>query len=297
MIKETTAKNIRRAILPVCSLLLLLFGAASIHAQNKPSYQDDGCGNVKWGDSGLYGNGNTGAFNLEIKEQSLTAPAKKLSIDAGKNGGIRVVAWNRSEVSVKACVQASGRDEAEARRRTAAVRIETADGVIRAVLPSGAGEDYSFGASYDIRVPENTDLSLKTNNGGINLSGIRGAIEFDLKNGGVVLDKIAGQVRGQTVNGSLNIKLSGDRWDGSGIDARTTNGSISISFPENFSARLETATKRGKFYVNFPVEKTPNSPYELNLDLGTGGAVIKTSTVNGQITIKRQAAAAKENNL
>lgn len=288
MIKETTAKNIRRAILPVCSLLLLLFGAASIHAQNKRNYEDDGCGGVKWGNSGLYGNGNTGAFNLEIKEQLLTAPAKKLSIDAGKNGGIRVVAWNRSEVSIKACVQASGRDETEARKRTAAVRIETADGVIRAVLPSGTGEDYSFGASYDIRVPENTDLFLKTNNGGINLSGVRGSIEFDLNNGGVVLDKIAGLVRGQTVNGSLNIKLSGDRWDGSGIDARTTNGSISISFPENYSARLETATKRGNFRVNFPVDKTRDDNYRLNLDLGAGGAVIKTLTQNGQVLINRR---------
>lgn len=276
-------------ILPFCSLLLLLFGAALTQAQNKLSYEDDGCGNVKWSNSGLYGDGNSGAFNLEIKEQLMTAPAKKLSIDAGKNGGIRIVAWNRSEISVKACVQASGRDETEARKRTAAVRIETADGVIRAVLPSG-DEDYSFGASYDIRVPENIDLSLKTNNGGINLSGIRGSIEFDLNNGGVVLNKIAGFVRGQTVNGSLTFNLSGDRWEGEGIDARTTNGNVVIVVPEKYSARLETGTRRGNFRVNFPIEKERDNNYELNLDLGAGGAVIKAATVNGQVSIERRTA-------
>ncbi|MBA2621722.1 MAG: DUF4097 family beta strand repeat protein, partial [Acidobacteria bacterium] len=135
-----------------------------------------------------------------------------------------------------------------------------------------------------------TDLSLRTNNGGINLTGVRGSIEFDLNNGGVILDRIAGQVRGQTVNGSLNIKLSGDRWEGEGIDARTTNGSISISVPENYSARLETATKRGNFLVNFPVENMRDNNNEFNLILGTGGAVIKALTQNGQVSIKRQAA-------
>jgi hypothetical protein len=230
-------------------------------------------------------------FDLQIKEQTLPAPPRKLLVDAGKNGGIRVKGWERNEVYIKACVQAFGKDENEAAARSSAVRIEVVDGIVRAASPIATGDNnYSFGVSYDIRVPVNTDLSLRTNNGGINLTGVRGSIEFDLNNGGVILDRIAGQVRGQTVNGSLNIKLSGDRWEGEGIDARTTNGSISISVPENYSARLETATKRGNFLVNFPVENMRDNNNEFNLILGTGGAVIKALTQNGQVSIKRQAA-------
>ncbi|MBA2620862.1 MAG: DUF4097 family beta strand repeat protein, partial [Acidobacteria bacterium] len=251
------------------------------------------------GNKSPYGERSGGAFNLEIKEQTVSAAPKKLSIDAGVNGGIRVKGWERNEIYIKACVQAFGKDETEARARTAAVRIESEGGIVRAVASSAAVSDgnYSFGVSYDIRVPVNTDLSLKTNNGGINLAGVNGSIEFDLHNGGVILDRIAGSVRGQTVNGNLTFNLSGERWEGDSIDARTTNGSIFINVPENYSARLETGTRRGNFYVNLPVEKKRENNYEFNLDLGAGGAIIRATTTNGQVTIKSKTVAAKENKL
>lgn len=47
-------------------------------------------------------------------------------------------------------------------------------------------------------------------------------------------------VRGGTVNGSLVVHLDGERWDGKGLDLRTTNGSVEIQVPEHDSLRLET---------------------------------------------------------
>lgn len=296
---EKSESNSRRQILRLGLITMCLLGCSNAaFSQNKWTYQDDGCGAVRWGNQSPYGANNTSVFNLQIKEQTVAAPPKKLLVDTGKNGGIRVKGWERSEVYIKACVQAFGKDENEAAARASAVRVEVADGNVRAVSPTATDENnYSFGVSYDIRVPVNTDLSLKTNNGGINLADVRGSIEFDLKNGGVILDRIAGQVRGQTVNGSLTFNLSGDRWEGSGIDARTTNGSIFISVPENYSARLEASTKRGNLYVNLPIEKKTGSDRELNLDLGAGGASIRAVTTNGQIMIKSLVAAGKENKL
>ncbi len=292
------AKNYYQTIFHLSLALAFLLGASSLaFSQNKWVFEDDGCGAVRWGNKSPYGERSGGAFNLEIKEQTVSAATKKLSIDAGVNGGIRVKGWERNEIYIKACVQAFGKDEAEARARTAAVRVEYADGIVRAVSPAVTDSNYSFGVSYDIRVPVNTDLNLKTNNGGINLAGINGSIEFDLHNGGVILDRIAGSVRGQTVNGSLTFNLSGERWEGGGIDARTTNGSVFINVPEIYSARLETGTRRGNFYVNLPVEKKRENNYEFNLDLGAGGAIIRAITTNGQVTIKSKTVAAKENKL
>ena len=295
MMTKTTAKTIHknRILRLGLVMLCLLSGTTAAFSQNKWVYQDDGCGGVRWSNQSPYGANNSGAFNLQIKEQTLAAPPKKLSIDTGKNGGIRVKGWERNEVYIKACIQSFGKDESEAMARTSAVRVEVADGSIRATSPDiTVDNNYSFGVSYDVRVPVNTDLRLKTNNGGINLAGIRGLIEFDLNNGGAVLDRIAGQVRGQTVNGSLTFNLSGERWEGGGIDARTTNGSIFISVPENYSARLETGTKRGDFLVNLPVEKKTDKNYEINLDLGGGGATIKAFTNNGRVTVRSRAAVA-----
>lgn len=293
------AKNYYQTIFRFSLALAFLLGASSLaFSQNKWVFEDDGCGAVRWGNKSPYGERSGGAFNLEIKEQTVSGAPKKLSIDAGVNGGIRVKGWERNEIYIKACVQAFGKDETEARARTAAVSIESEGGIVRAVSPVAATDgSYSFGVSYDIRVPVNTDLNLKTNNGGINLAGINGSIEFDLHNGGVILDRITGSVRGQTVNGSLTFNLSGERWEGGGIDASTTNGSVFINIPENYSARIETGTRRGNFYVNLPIERKRDNNYELNFDSGAGGATIKATTTNGQVTIKYRIAGGKENKL
>lgn len=287
-------KKIRCNILQIVLVVVCLIGVSiNTFSQNNWKFEDDGCGTTRWSRS-PYGE-NTGTFNLQIKEKTLSAPPKQLLIDAARNGGIRVKGRERNEIYIKACVQARGADEAEAVSRASEIVIETNNGTIRAVSPTVTDDDYFFGVSYDIRVPINTDLNLKSNNGGINLSNISGAIEFDINNGGVILNKISGRVSGQTDNGSLTFNLSGDKWEGSGIDARTNNGSIFINIPENYSARLETATQRGNFYVNFPVETERDNKYEFGLILGTGGAVIKTRTNNGAVTIKRQLKTAKEN--
>ena len=286
--KTNSMKSIYRAVwYSALILTCLLAGSSAVFSQNKWNYQDDGCGAVRW-----FGNPN-GAFNLEIKEQSVSQPPKQLSIDGQKNGGVRIRGWERDEILIRACVQVAGENAEEARALTAAVRIEMIDGRIRAVTPNE--NEHSFGVNYDIRVPVKTDLTIKTHNGGINLSNINGSIIFDLNNGGAIFDKIKGDVRGQTVNGNLTFNLSGDKWEGGGVNARTTNGNVLITVPENYSAQLETGTRRGNFYPSFPVEKTQSDKYELNFGLGTGGATIRTLTTNGQITIKRQIAVGKEN--
>ncbi|MBA2621869.1 MAG: hypothetical protein H0U87_11775, partial [Acidobacteria bacterium] len=198
MRKTSENNNIYRRFLRLGLITLcLLGGSIAAYSQTKWVYQDDGCGAIRWSNQSPYGANDTGVFDLQIKEQTLPAPPRKLLVDAGKNGGIRVKGWERNEVYIKACVQAFGKDENEAAARSSAVRIEVVDGIVRAASPIATGDNnYSFGVSYDIRVPVNTDLSLRTNNGGINLTGVRGSIEFDLNNGGVILDRIAGQVRG-----------------------------------------------------------------------------------------------------
>ncbi|MEI9973912.1 MAG: hypothetical protein WDO73_18790 [Ignavibacteriota bacterium] len=55
--------------------------------------------------------------------------------------------------------------------------------------------------SYEIFVPQNSDLNLKGNNGGMTVSDVRGQIHFDVNNGGVHLKRVAGDVTGATVNG------------------------------------------------------------------------------------------------
>lgn len=145
-----------------------------------------------------------------------------------------------------------------------------------------------MGGFFEVFVPNRTDLSLKAHNGGIAIAGVRGTIDFEGINGGVSLKRLAGTVRGSTVNGGLSIDLEGSRWDGSELDVRATNGGVSILVPENYSARLETRTVHGRIGIDFPVTVQGKFGRELSVNLGSGGPLVRATTTNGGVSIKRK---------
>ena len=103
-----------------------------------------------------------------------------------------------------------------------------------------------------------------------------------------LLSNVGGDIRGETTNGGLTLNLSGDRWDGAGLDVETRNGGITMSVPENYSAALETATTNGRISVDFPITVTGRINRELTTTLGAGGARIRAVTTNGGVRIQRK---------
>src|SRR6266540_1714545 len=100
--------------------------------------------------------------------------------------------------------------------------------------------------------------------------------------------RLAGDVKGQTMNGGLAIDLAGAGWDGKGMDVRTTNGGVTLSIPENYSAHLETGTVNGGLKTDFPITLQGEVKRELSFDLGGGGQTISAMTTNGGVSIKRK---------
>ncbi|GMV05604.1 MAG: hypothetical protein AMXMBFR53_18810 [Gemmatimonadota bacterium] len=221
--------------------------------------------------------------------ETLTArmrSAGSLAVDAGRNGGVEVVAWGGDEVEVVAKVWANARDEARARELAGQVRVAWEGGRLEADGPE-TGRRESWGVSYEIRVPARTDLDIETVNGGIDVDGVSGDIRFDAVNGGVHLTAVSGDVRGSTRNGGLHIELDGDTWTGAGLDARTTNGGVTLRIPRGYSAELETGTVNGGFDIDFPVTVQGRIGRTLRTTLGDGGPTIRATTTNGGVRISR----------
>lgn len=224
--------------------------------------------------------------SCEIKEIPLSAmPA--LNVDAGMNGGIRVRGANRSDILVRAKIQASAETDAEARAIGSRVRVNTGGGKVHADGPDNLGRREWWSVSYEIFVPRQIDLELRTHNGGLRISDVKGRIGFEALNGGVSLDRLAGTVRGRTTNGGLKVELAGDRWDGDEMDVQTTNGGVNVSVPANYSARFEAATVNGGMKIDFPVTVQGDIKRNLSVTLGSGGAPIKVATTNGGVHIRR----------
>jgi DUF4097 and DUF4098 domain-containing protein YvlB len=226
--------------------------------------------------------------NCVIKEQTIPASGGTITVDGKKNGGVSVKGWDRGEIFVRAKIQAWGDTEAEAQALTGQIRIETGGGRIHAEGPSMSGEQ-GWSVSFEVFVPHNSNLTLKTHNGGVSIADVRGQIEFEALNGGVSLKRLAGSVKGHTVNGGLSIELTGNRWDGEGLNVKTTNGGVSMRIPENYSARLETSTVNGGMKIDFPITVQGKIEREISTDIGSGGTTIRATTTNGGVTVRRKA--------
>ena len=262
----------------MASILRLSIVLAGLAALSQPARADLDCSERE--------RSSRRATHCEMREMTLPATGR-LTVDARTNGGISVKGWLRGEILVRAQVRAQAATEAEARSIVSQVRVNAAASEVRADGPT-LDRDSSWSVSYEIFVPERTDLNLKTHNGGISISEVRGQIEFEALNGGVALKHLAGRVRGHTTNGGLSIELTGDRWDGDEFDAGTTNGGVSLTLPVHFSAQLETRTVNGRIHVDFPVTVQGEIGGSLSVTLGGGGPRVRAITVNGGVSIRRK---------
>lgn len=223
----------------------------------------------------------------EVREFALR-PTGSLQVDATPNGGVRVEAWDRQEVRVLARVVADARSEADAREIASEVRIRTEDGRVEAEGPRRTGRGEGWHVSFRVSAPAASDVSARTVNGGVSVSGMRGRIEARTTNGGVRLNDLAGDVSARTTNGGITVDLTGSAWDGAGLEARTTNGGVTLRIPDGYSARLEASTTNGGVNSDVPLTVRGRIDRRIEATLGGGGAPIRVSTTNGGIRIQNR---------
>lgn len=235
-----------------------------------------------------WSNGNQVSFK-ELRQMTLPATGL-LSVDGGQNGGIRVIGTNRSDILVRACVQAWGTTDEAAKALVSSIKISGGQ-EIKADSSTG---DTHWSVSYEISLPRNTDLRLNAHNGGISIDSVEGRLEFETMNGGVSLRNVSGDVKGKTTNGGVRVALSGASWQGTGLDVQTTNGGVSLIVPQNYAAHVETGTVNGGFKSDIAalnVETNDQDGYRrrtasrVSADLNGGGAPIRVVTTNGGIKI------------
>lgn len=224
--------------------------------------------------------------HCEVKEQTLAATGT-INVDGMENGGISVKGWERNEILVRYRIQTQAATQAEADNLASQIRVTTAGGEIRAEGPEQA-RNSNWDVGYEIFVPRQSNLSLRTHNGGIAISGVRGTISFNAVNGGVALHRLGGNVTGETVNGGLAVELAGSNWDGEGLNVKTTNGGLAVSVPDNYSAHLETGTVNGHLAVSPSIAEVTRESKRLSLNLGSGGTNLRIYTTNGGVSIRRR---------
>jgi hypothetical protein len=226
--------------------------------------------------------------SCDLREQTIPT-AGHLTVDGGKNGGVIVKGWLRNDVLVRSRVEAWADTDAEAQIIVRQITVTASAGQVSALGPNSV-DHQGWAVSYEIFVPQTSDLMLTAKNGGVAISDVRGRIEFDTKNGGVHLARIAGDVTGTTQNGGVQVELMGSTWEGRQLEVSTKNGGVTLSVPQNYSAHVQTETRNGSLSSEFATAATVTGrlrPRTLDTNLGNGGPLIHVTTVNGGVHLNR----------
>jgi hypothetical protein len=268
-----------RVVVPTA--LVLGCAASSLMAQR--ARNDDGpdrCRDRSWGD-------DSRAHFCEIREAGFKAGGA-VTVDPGVNGAIRFTGWDRDSVAVTAKVQTQAETDEDARALARQIRIVITDGTIRADGPSTTRRE-SWSVSFELSVPRRSDLTARTVNGPISVAEVTGKMDLTAVNGPVHLDGVGGDVHARTTNGPLVVTLTGDKWDGRGLDSETSNGPVELTIPANYSAHLETGTVNGPMSFDFPITVQGRiSSRNIETDLGSGGPTVRATTTNGPLTVRRR---------
>lgn len=236
--------------------------------------------------------GNRQVRNCNVREQTVAA-AGRLVVDSGTNGGVTIRGSLRNDVLVRSKIDAWADTDSEASLIASQVQLNIAPGQISATGPSTNNRS-NWSVSFEIFLPQNTDLDLKAHNGGVHVSDVRGRMELNTQNGGLHLERIAGDVTGTTQNGGVHVELDGNAWEGRQLDLRTQNGGVHVQAPQNFSGHLQAETVNGSIHSDFPTPATTAAvqngrfrPRTLDMNVGAGGPLIHLTTVNGGIHVGR----------
>src|SRR6478736_2771300 len=109
----------------------------------------------------------------------------------------------------------------------------------------------STGAEFEIKVPRNTNLILRTEAGGdINVHGVEGDIDVNSMNGEVTLEGISSSAIVNTMNGEVHVSFS--KPPVKPVSLSSMNGEIDLRLPGDTKANLRMRTHNGSIRTNFP---------------------------------------------
>jgi DUF4097 and DUF4098 domain-containing protein YvlB len=233
----------------------------------------------------------TGQFrHCEVRPVTFSG-GSALHVDAQPNGGVQVTGWDQATVAGSARIQVQADSEAEARSIASQIVVGTSSGALRADGPNSTS-GRSWSVSYVLSAPRHSDVEIEALNGPVAITGISGQIKATTPNGPMSLTELGGHVHARATNGPLSIVLAGTSWQGEGLDAETTNGPVSVSVPDGYSAQLEARTSNGPFRVDIPVtiqgELQGARARSINTPIGAGGAPVRVVTTNGPLSIKKR---------
>jgi hypothetical protein len=209
-----------------------------------------------------------------------------LTLHAGK-GSVKMMAWDRDQVEIRARIEADSSPSPEAARRAVdATRVDVATFGSRVVIRSryentASATSWIFGhrtpdIHYEIRAPKRIDLRLEIDRSDTVLTGFEGRMDLDFDRSEIEGNDLTGDLRlsidrggdsiFRNVRGAVridsdrtNLRIDFARLDQSSrIEIDRGDAEVSIARGQGFT--LDTSlSRRANFDTNLPVETDRSS--------------------------------------
>jgi len=240
------------------------------------------------------------------QESQLTLMPAQVSVLKAQttNGGIYVIGSDTAQYSVTTC-KAVADDDPNPSASLAEISTTFSGGQISLQGPAGGNRQWT--AALIVHVPRISSLDLHTTNGPLQLKDLAGTIHVGATNGPIALINVGGSVEATTANGPISvtgssgdhrlsatngpihITLSGNHWDGPGLEASTHNGPLTIAIPETYNSAIRIqASEHSPVACNSGAcnraVRSATSPGVISI--GSGDPVVRLSTMNGPLSIQ-----------
>ncbi len=224
------------------------------------------------------------------------------------NGYINVTGANVTNCNLVATITARADTVENAQQLAEAVEIKliSSGSRLTAQIEKPALPPHqSISVDFDVAVPNQTGVDLNTHNGDLkieNLTGqlngkthngtitckkIAGNSQFETHNGQVTCEDVSGDIKLRTHNGNAKAYYTATAPPACNVSLVTHNGSVNVTTPPNFSAKVEASTHNGSIDTALPMTVTGNiTKQNLTGTIGKGEGSLYLETHNGSISVK-----------
>ncbi|HTS06569.1 MAG TPA: DUF4097 family beta strand repeat-containing protein [Candidatus Eisenbacteria bacterium] len=230
-----------------------------------------------------------GALTEEFHQTYAITPDGRIELD-NINGDVHISSWDRNEVKVDAVKYADTKErldeakiEVDARKDSVSIRTKYPD----------HDHNWTWGShnnpasvEYTLTVPSGVSLDeIKLINGALDINGISGEVRASCINGRLDAHDLSGHAKLSTINGRLDARFS--QLARKDIDLNSVNGGVELTIPSDSNAEVEASTVSGGISNDFGLHVSSHMVgHSMRGELGSGGARIKISNVNGHIEIR-----------
>lgn len=243
-------------------------------------------------------------FSRTEKKKVLWTPGKRIVIEESK-GGIEVRGVKGQDVTVEGTLTVEAKTLNDARRENPKLKLEiTSDRTeIRITMARPRNwKGVKSRGDFTVTVPAGATVIVKTVSGDIRVSGVNGSVSAGAVSGDIQLRGAGGEVEARTVGGSVEMKdcagdvlaetVSGEidftaanRRDGT-VTLRSSSGDITVAI-NDLAAAVTLNSAKGDVLTDLPLDEVGGKENFLRGTVGGGGAVVKISTISGDIELGR----------